>query len=137
MKIKDSAKLFYFIYFILLLYLLMFILFIVYLKKKYRKLFKVYSSLLSRTSCHLFDKLLRPQTKYNSAGTDKGERSVKLLRGNARSYTASTTKDIIMSLVSDVSQQSAYSLDITTSDHLFRSMQHTLPYTYLQLVNVI
>lgn len=33
MKIKDSAKLFYFIYFILLLYLLMFILFIVYLKR--------------------------------------------------------------------------------------------------------
>lgn len=55
MKIKDSAKLFYFIvvfidvYFIYSLF-----------KKKYRKLFKVYSSLLSRTSCHIFDKLLRP-----------------------------------------------------------------------------
>lgn len=68
----------------------------------------------------------------------KGERSVKLLRDNARPRTASTTKDTIISLVWDSQQflqQPAYSLDATLSNYdLFRSIQHILSDTQFQLL---
>lgn len=45
---------------------------------------------------------------------------MKLLRNNTKLHAASTIKDIIMSLIWDVFQQSAYSLHITPSDCLDR-----------------
>lgn len=122
----------------------------VYLKKKRKKIPQVVRSKnLSLRSVSL-NQLLGEQRipsrrnvpsldkMRSSRYRDKAERSVKLPCDNAKPQTASTTKDIVMSLICDVLQQSAYSLDITTSHYyMFRSANatHLIRYTHFQLVD--
>lgn len=62
---------------------------------------------------------------------------MKLLRNNTKLHTASTVKDIIMSLIWDVFQQSAYLLHITPLDYyLLGPIQYNLTDTHLQLVEI-
>lgn len=62
---------------------------------------------------------------------------MKLLRNNTKLHTASTVKDIIMNLIWDVFQQSAYLLHITPLDYyLLGPIQYTLFDTHLQLVEI-
>lgn len=62
---------------------------------------------------------------------------MKLLRSNTKLHADSTVKDIIMSLIWDVLQQSAYLLHITPLDYyLLGSIQYTLSDTHLQLMEI-
>lgn len=124
----------------------------VYQKKKRKKILQVVRSKnlsLRSTSLNQLSGEQRIPSRRNVASLDKirsskyrdkAERSAKLSCDNARPQTASTTKDIVMSLICDVLRQSAYSLDIATSHYyMFRSANatHLIPYTRFQLVDQI